>query len=604
MKQHVAFSILAVFTCFIAQKAVASDEALQRVIDRHWAFQLAQNPVFATSQGVAEYNRQLGSISLKTFDKRKKRYEGFLKDLEKLEEESLSSAAKLNKALLDTTLRTDIAALSYPQRAMIFSRIDGWHFDLAKLPDRVPFFTMADYESYIARLNDVSRLTAEGIATTRWAIKNGMTQPCASMQGYERTITGQITSVAEDSRFWQPFKARPDSIDRQNWKRLKAMARTAIKDRVMPALRTWADVFTREYMPACQADVGLSKLERGRDFYQHRIKRYTTLSLTARQIHQIGLAEVSRIRREMQAVMDEVNFQGSIEDFLTFLRTDARFYATSGEVLLEKTALIAKRADGALPRLFGKLPRMPYTVEPIPAALAPGNTTAYYEQPSGDGTRAGVYRVNLTALDQRPLFELEALTLHEAVPGHHLQLALQQELTDIPNFRRFGGYIAYIEGWGLYAERLGLEMGFYNDPYSNFGRLSYEMWRACRLVVDTGLHALGWSRDQAIDYMAYNTALSDENIKSEVDRYITWPGQALAYKLGEMKISSLRDLARKTLGAAFNVRAFHDAVLEQGALPLTTLEERIHSWIEANGGQLPKRKAPQEERQKRKRLRP
>ncbi|MEM7570057.1 MAG: DUF885 domain-containing protein [Pseudomonadota bacterium] len=582
--------------------AKVDDGKLQKIIDKHWAYTLEQDPLLATSVGVRDYDQQLGSLSLKNMDKRKGRLEKFLGDLEKIEEDRLSDGAKLNKTLLEGQLRTDVAALSYPQRAMLFTRFYGWHFTIANLPDQLPFFTMADYESYISRLNDVSRYNSEGMATTRWAIQNGMTLPCVSLTGYERTITGQITQTAEASRFWEPFNTRPNTIDRQNWKRLKAMARTAINDRVMPDLRTWADVFTREYMPACQQEVGASQLSRGTDFYQHRVKRYTTLSLAPRQIHQTGLSEVSRIRREMQAVMDDVNFTGSIDDFLTFLRTDPRFYAKSGEELLQKTALIAKKADGGLPALFGTLPRMPYTVKPIPAALAEGNTTAYYEQPAGDGTRPGVYRVNLTSLDQRPLFELEALTLHEAVPGHHLQLALQQELTDIPNFRRFGDYTAFIEGWGLYAERLGLDMGFYEDPYANFGRLSYEMWRACRLVVDTGLHMLGWSRDQSIDYMAYNTALSQENIEAEVDRYITWPGQALAYKTGEMKIVALRDLARKTLGDSFDIRAFHDTVLGAGALPLSALESRVHSWIEANGGQLPKRKQPQEERSKRKRV--
>ncbi|MEO0411872.1 MAG: DUF885 domain-containing protein [Pseudomonadota bacterium] len=586
---------------FAAGSAHANEKALKKVIDRHWAFVLEQNPVLATSLGARAYDEKLKSLSLKSMDKRKARFEGFLEDLVDIDDEDLSAASQLNKSLLETDLQTQIAALSYPQRAMLFTRFSGWHFDIANLPDQLPFFTMADYESYIARLNDISRLNGEGMATTRWAIQNGMTQPCDAISGLDASITNQITALAEDSSFWAPFKARPATIDRQSWKRLKAMARTAINDRVMPALRTWADVFQREYMPSCQQNVGASNLDRGEDYYRHRIKRYTTLTLSARQIHQIGLSEVSRIRREMQAVMDEVQFTGTIDDFLTFLRTDPQFYAKTGKELLQKTALIAKQADGALPTLFAVLPRMSYTVKPIPIALADGSPAAYYERPAGDGTRAGVFRINLSSLSQRPLFELEALTLHEAVPGHHLQIALQQELTDIPNFRRYGGYTAFSEGWGLYAERLGLEMGFYKDPYANFGRLSYEMWRACRLVVDTGIHALGWSRDQAIDYMAYNTALSDANIASEVDRYITWPGQALAYKLGEMKISRLREMAQKALGQSFDLRQFHSAVLEQGALPLNVLEEQIRSWVIANGGKLPeRRKAPQEERQKRK----
>ena len=558
-----------------------SNSDLANLIEDHWEIRLKRSPVLATSLGDRRYDDTLGSLSLSAMDKAKARYEDVLNGLKELDPSKLNGSDQLNYDLFEQELERDIASLSQPQRSILFNRFAGWHISFANLVDRVPFFALADYESYIARLNDFSRYNAEGIATTRWAIKNKYVQPCEAMQGYGRTISAQITTQPEQSRFWEPFKTPLASVDPQLWKGLKARARTAIEDRVMPALRLWADVFTREYMAACAENVGADDLPGGDTYYAERIKRYTTLDMLARQIHQTGLSEVSRIRREMRAVIDDARFNGSFQDFQAYLRTDPKFYAATPEALLERVAYIAKQADGALPTLFGRLPRMPYTVKPIPDAIAEGNTTAYYEQPSGDGTRAGVYRVNLTALDQRPLYELEALTLHEAVPGHHLQIALQQELKDLPNFRRFGGYTAFIEGWGLYAERLGLEMGFYKDPYSNFGRLSYEMWRACRLVVDTGLHALGWTRQQAIDFMADNTALSAANIEAEVDRYITWPGQALAYKLGEIKIRDLRAFAEKTLGDAFDLRAFHDALLAEGALPLTTLDKRMRGWVEA-----------------------
>jgi uncharacterized protein (DUF885 family) len=298
-------------------------------------------------------------------------------------------------------------------------------------------------------------------------------------------------------------------------------------------------------------------------------------------VHATGLAEVQRIHAEMQALIDKVGFQGSFQDFIGFLRTDPRFYVDTPEALLKEVAFVLKKIDGELPRLFKTLPRMPYGIRPIPEFSAPGNTTAYYFPPSGDGSRAGIYYVNTYDLKSRPLYEIEALSLHEAVPGHHLQIALQQELEGLPNFRRFGGFVAFVEGWALYAERLGLEVGFYQDPFSDFGRLTYEMWRACRLVVDTGMHALGWSRQQAIDFMTENTASTLLNIVNEVDRYISWPGQALAYKIGELKIRELRAQAEQALGQEFNLPQFHSLILSGGALPLDILEGRVYSWLKS-----------------------
>jgi uncharacterized protein (DUF885 family) len=594
------FTSLVLIAALLPVSAGASDAALNEVLDAHWAYTLEQKPVLATSLGVRRYDDKLADMSLKAMDARKAQYQAFLADLDDIDTEDLSKEAALNHQLLEQKLRTDVAALSYPQRAMNFTRFSSWHLSFANLPDRVPLMTQADYESYVARLNAFPKQNAQALATVRAAIKNGMVHSCAALSGYEQSITAHIKSLPEQSRLWGPFdRDRPAFVDREAWSALKKTARASIDDGVMPALREWAELYRTQYLPACRQEVGAATLERGEDYYTHRIKRYTTTDLSARQIHQIGLSEVSRIRREMRSIMDRVKFRGRFSEFLTFLRTDPRFYAKTPEELLGKTALIAKQADGALPAFFGHLPRMPYTVKAIPAEIAPGYTTAYYEQPSGDGTRAGVYRINLTSLDQRPLFELEALILHEAVPGHHLQIALRQERQDLPDFRRYGGYTAFSEGWGLYAERLGKEMGFFTDPYADFGRLSYEMWRACRLVVDTGMHTMGWSRQRAIDFMADNTALSQTNIDAEVDRYITWPGQALAYKIGELKIRAIRKLASETLGPGFDIRAFHDALLADGGLPLSILEDRMRDWIRAQGGILPERRKPQEERGKR-----
>jgi uncharacterized protein (DUF885 family) len=357
------------------------------------------------------------------------------------------------------------------------------------------------------------------------------------------------------------------------------MAEDSIRGSVIPAYQALLQFLETEYVPGSREGIAAADLPDGPAFYQDRIRYFTTLDLSPETVHATGQSEVRRIRAEMEAVIRKTDFKGTFREFIEFLRRDPRFYVSTPEALLEKTALVLKRMDGELPKLFKTLPRLPYGIREIPAFSAPGNTAAYYQPGSGDGTVAGNYYVNTFDLASRPLYEIEALSLHEAVPGHHLQIALQQELGDLPNFRRFAGFTSFVEGWALYSERLGLEVGFYQDPYSDFGHLSYEMWRACRLVVDTGMHALGWRRQQAIDFMAENTSSTLLNITNEVDRYIAWPGQALAYKLGELKIRELRALAEKELGAKFNLREFHDALLLAGALPLDVLEVRVREWV-------------------------
>lgn len=337
---------------------------------------------------------------------------------------------------------------------------------------------------------------------------------------------------------------------------------------------------TKEYIPNARENIAASSLPNGAEFYENRVRYYTTLNMTSTQVHELGLKEVQRIRQEMEQIIASVGFKGSFADFLHFLRTDPQFYTTSADQLLKEAAFIAKKADAMLPKYFGKLPRQPYGIAPVPAEIAPKYTTGRYSGSNSDD-EPGYYWVNTYALDKRPLYELEALTLHEAVPGHHLQISLNSELTSLPDFRRYGYISAFGEGWGLYCEYLGLEAGFYQDPYSNFGRLTYEMWRAARLVVDTGMHAQGWSRQQAIDFMASNTALSLHNVTTEIDRYISWPGQALSYKIGELTIKRLRAKAEQELGDKFDIRAFHDAVLENGSVPMSILEQQINDFIEA-----------------------
>jgi uncharacterized protein (DUF885 family) len=412
----------------------------------------------------------------------------------------------------------------------------------------------------------------------RVGIASGYVPPKAALAGIEDTVRSHIVSDPTNSVFYEPFEVLPGAVSEVDKARLQAAAALAIGGSVVPAYEALLAFLSETYLPAARETIGASSLPNGAAYYEHCVRRYTTLDVSPQEVHETGLREVARIRAEMDAVMVDTGFQGSRADFLQFLHTDPRFYADSAEALLAHVALILKRIDGQLPRLFGLLPRTPYGIREIPAYAAPKATTAYYFPCSGDGTRAGFYYVNTYGLDSRPLYECEALSLHEAVPGHHLQLALQMEL-DLPNFRRFGDVTAFIEGWALYAERLGQEMGFFSDPYSNYGRLIFEIWRAARLVVDTGIHALGWTRQQAIDYMAENTALTRLNIENEVDRYVGWPGQALAYKMGELTIRGLREEAEAALGSGFDVRAFHRLLLEDGGVPLDVAKSKIVDWI-------------------------
>jgi uncharacterized protein (DUF885 family) len=416
------------------------------------------------------------------------------------------------------------------------------------------------------------------VETMRVGVKEGYTLPKVVMQGWETAIDAHIVDDPTKSLLYAPFDDFPEAILSGDRARLAQRGKQAITGSVVPGYRTLRDFLANEYVPKCRENIGASSLPNGKEFYEFRVRYFTTLDLTPQQVHDTGLSEVKRIRAEMDQVMGKTGFKGSFAEFLTFLRTDDRFYVDTPEQLLKEVSYICKKMDGQLPTMFKTLPRMPYGVKPIPDFIAPKTTTAYYNRPAGDGTRAGTYYMNTYDLKMRPLYELEALSFHEAVPGHHLQIAIMQELPNVPNFRRYAYFTAFVEGWGLYSERLGLETGFYQDPYSDFGRLTYEMWRATRLVVDTGMHYFGWTRQQAIDYMASNSALSLHNVTTEVDRYISWPGQAVAYKIGELKIRELRAWAEKELGPKFDVREFHDVVLWSGSVPLDVLDANVRAW--------------------------
>ncbi|HEV8631879.1 MAG TPA: DUF885 domain-containing protein, partial [Thermoanaerobaculia bacterium] len=434
-------------------------------------------------------------------------------------------------------------------------------------------------ENYLARLRAFPRYMDQNIALMREGLERGMTVPKATLVGIEGSIKTLVVDDPEKSALWTPFSRIPSLLPAAERERLQAAGRAAIREAIVPAYAKFLDFATREYVPGCRQTLAATALPNGEAYYKFLIRQYTTLDLTSDQIHQIGLDEVKAIRAEMDGVIKRIGFQGDFGAFLTFLRTDPRFYAKTPEELLMRASTIAKRMDGKLPSLFKRLPRQPYTVAPVPDYLAPKYTAGRYNGSPKDSSEPGYYWVNTYALDTRPLYNLEALTFHEAVPGHHLQGALAQEAEGVPPFRRYSYISAFGEGWGLYSEWLGKEAGFYTDPYSDFGRLTYAMWRACRLVVDTGVHAQGWTRQQVMDYLAANTALSLHEIETETDRYISWPGQALSYRIGYLKIRELRARAEKALGEHFDVRLFHDAVLAEGAVPLPVLERQIDRFI-------------------------
>ncbi len=586
MNHHRVF--LAILVLWPIASCIADSPSAKQQLDalfqESWEFTLAEDPLFATHAGDNRYNDRLPCESLADVQRRILQEKAFLERLENIRRAELGRPDQMNYDLFARQKRDAIAEFEFHSHWMPITNRSGFHISFPELPLHMPFQTTKDYENYVARLNAFDRYVADHIELMRAGIKRGYTLPSVVLKDIREVISPHIVDDPAKSLLYQPFGQFPDGISQAERERLTSAGSAAILEHVVPGYHALLQFMQNEYLPECREQIGASALPHGREYYRFRVRHFTTLDIDPQAVHDTGLAEVARIKAEMHAIMRKVEFQGDFPNFVDYLRNDPRFYASTPEQLLKETSLVLKRMDGQLPKLFEKLPRTPYGIREIPEFIAPRTTTAYYQPPAGDGSRAGFYYVNTYNLKSRPLFEIEALSLHEAVPGHHLQIAIQQELTDQPDFRRFALATAFVEGWGLYAERLGLEVGFYQDPYSDFGRLSYEMWRACRLVVDTGIHYFGWTRQQAIDYMARNTALTMHNITSEVDRYIAWPGQATAYKMGELKIRALRDEAEKELGEKFDVRKFHHAVLAAGAIPLDLLKENIKAYIDETRG--------------------
>ena len=582
MKPLVAIALLlSTFAPVFAQVISSSDAAktLHQLFDEDWQWSLREFPEAATLMGDNHYNDRLTDYSSDAIARRKSHEREMLGRIKRIDRSKLSGQDVISYDLFLRDKGLNVEGERFPFEYMPVDQMNGVQINFGQLAGSTPFRNSKDYRDYIARLSAFPKQIDQLIALMKRGIETKWLPPAVPMRSVPDQIEGQIAEDPGASPYFKPFVTFPEELPAADRARLIESGRNAIAQSMTPALKKLAAFIKETYLPACRKDIGASSLPDGEAFYQYAIKRHTTTNLPAREIHEIGKREVARIRKEMEAIIRQVGFTRSFQDFLAYLRTDPRFYYTKADDLVAGYSYIAKLSDGKLPELFAELPRTPYGVRVIPDYEAPAQTTAYYQPSAADGSRAGLFMINTYKLDTRPKYEMEALTLHESVPGHHLQIARAQELNGLPDFRRNAGYTAYVEGWGLYAESLGSEMGFYADPYSKFGQLTYEMWRACRLVVDTGMHAFGWSRQQAIDLMKENTAKTENDIIVEVDRYIVWPGQALAYMIGSLKIKELRAKASKELGARFDVRKFHNAVLDDGPLPLDLLDARMTAWI-------------------------
>jgi uncharacterized protein (DUF885 family) len=575
--------LLPLVFALVSFAATGTDPAAQRfkaLYEREWAFRTQEFPQLASESGEKRQVDRLGDVSPEAQARRLAFWQQARRELGGIDSGELPAEARADYVIFRDQLDDAIAGIEYEGWQMPLNSDSSFFANIAMMPDRTALTTREDVESYLKRLADVPRYFDQQIANMRAGLDTGMTIPKVVLEGRD-AAAGMHADVerAQDSVFWRPLERLPKNWPAAERADIQARAVAVIRDKVIPAYGAVRDFLRDDYIPGARTTIAAHDLPDGKAYYRAQIREYTTLDLTPEAIHAIGQGEVKRIRAEMQTIIDGQDFDGDFAAFLAFLRSDPQFYAKTPNELLMHARDIAKRIDAELPRYFATLPRRPYGVAPVPAAIAPFYTAGRYSGAPAGSAEPGWYWVNTYNLPARPLYALPSLTLHEAVPGHHLQAGLAEEQGEQPPFRRNAYISAFGEGWGLYAEWLGKEMGIYRTPYEDFGRLTYEMWRACRLVVDTGMHAMGWSREQALAFMRDNTALSEHEVTTEIDRYISWPGQALAYKLGEIRIRELRAKAERELGEAFDLRAFHDTVLALGSVPLSVLDERIGAWI-------------------------
>jgi uncharacterized protein (DUF885 family) len=563
------------------QAPSASSAQLKRLLEEDWEWRMKEFPTFATYLGDLRYNDQVTDLSPESIERRRAYARELLKRTEAIDPAGLTEEERLNRDLFLYEARLAVEGERFPEELMAISAMGGIHTGAAELAQAVPKATVKHYEDFLARLRATPRLVDQTLALLERGLEKGVTPPQATLVKLPDMVALQLVEDPRKSPvFTNAFEGAGRNIPPAELERLKGEMAKVLGEQVVPAYRKLHGFLKDRYVPGARKTFGLSQLPDGKAWYDYQVKVFTTLDRSAEEVHQLGLSEVARIRAEMEKVKAQAGFKGDLQAFFRFLRTDPRFFHKDKEALLREYRDIAKRIDGELPRLFGKLPRLPYGVKPVPAFSERTQTTAYYNGGSEKAGRAGFFYANTYDLKSRPRWEMEALTVHEAMPGHHLQIALAQELEGLPPFRQQGGQTAFIEGWGLYSESLGAELGLYTDPYSRFGQLTYEMWRAVRLVVDTGMHAKGWTREQAITYFEQNASKARHDIEVEIDRYLGWPGQALAYKTGELKLKELRARAEQRLGERFDVRAFHDVVLGAGALPLPVLEGRVQAWLD------------------------
>ena len=553
-------------------------EDLAALLAEAWEWQVSENPVFASQLGDRRKNDQWQDLSLEAITRQHEDQRAFLRRLRAIDSSALTAADQLNYDLFRRELERSIDGHQYKDYLMPMSQRGGVQ-SLESTAETVRLANIKDYEDWLVRMAGVEKMIEQTMKLQEEGRKTGYMSPKILMERIPDQIGSQLVEDPESSPFFIAFAEMPDAIAEADQERLRQTAKEIIDESIVPAYRRFNRYFNNTYLPASRDSIGASSLPNGEAFYEYTVRSFTTTGMTPDEIHRLGLNEVKRIRGEMQLVIDELEFEGSFADFLNFLRTDPQFYYDTPEELFEGYLAVSKRIDPELIKLFGKLPRMPYGLRAIPNNIAPDTTTAYYNQPAADGSRPGYYYVNLYRPEVRPKYEMEVLSVHEAVPGHHLQIALQMELEEMPEFRKYVDFTAFTEGWGLYSESLGYEIGLYKDPYSRFGALTYDMWRAVRLVVDTGMHYKGWTRQQAIDFFMDNAAKTEQDIVNEIDRYISWPGQALAYKIGQLKMLELRRKCEGALGEAFDIRAFHDEMLGGGALPMEILETRMNRWL-------------------------
>ena len=588
MSLRTAFGSLLAMTLICPAPSVAQQPLpppdsvrLHQILAQNWAYTMHEFPEYATAVGYPGQNARWTDYSLEAIARRKRELNDPLTALRAIDRAKLSANDQLSYDLFRHDAIDALDESRFPGELMPVNQLGGVQQDVPSIIARMPAGRVPEYEDIIARLRGVPVLVNQTITLLERGLATGVTPPQITLRDVPAQAQSLVVADPLTSPMLEAFVHFPAGIGGADQQRLRAAAVGAYRDSLAPAFQKLSAFLRDKYIPGARKTVGMRDLPNGLDWYRVRARSTTTTDLTPEQIHALGLAEVKRIRGQMDSVIAATGFKGTFADFVQFLRTDPRFFFTTPQDLLRASRDLAKRIDPELVRLFGTLPRLTYGVSPVPPYAERSQTTAYYQPGSPLAYRAGTYFVNTYNLPARPRWEMEALTLHEAVPGHHLQIALAEELEGVPEFRRFGGYTAFVEGWGLYSESLGGELGLYTDPYSKFGQLTYEMWRAIRLVIDTGIHTMGWTREQAIDYFKANAAKTEHDITVEVDRYIVWPGQALAYKIGELKIKELRAYASSTLGSKFDIRAFHDQVLGAGAVPLDVLDARIHAWVAA-----------------------